>query len=132
MTDGTDSTVELRRPRPGTGLTVPVFLSLLAAVGVLLVVLDDRSPVRGIVVGVFVLVGPGLAVLDPCRLLRGWLAAAMVVAISLSTTTCLVLVQLYTGTWSPLLGLALLMMVILGVELIELARRLRRTSSGAR
>jgi hypothetical protein len=132
MTPPSAANAQLDRAARHSGIAVPVGLALLAAVGVLLVVADVQSPIRAVVVGLFVLVAPGWAVLDHWGLVRGWIGAALVVATSISLTTGLLLVQLYAGVWSPRIGLTLLILLILVVELVEVGQRLYRAVGGAR
>ena len=125
-------TAQRDRAARHSAIAVPVVLALLAAVSALLVIADVRSPIRTVVVGLFLLVAPGWAVLDHWGLARGWIGAALVLATSISLTICLSLVQLYAGAWSPRTGLTLLMLVILIVELVGFGKRLHRAAGGAR
>jgi hypothetical protein len=113
-------------PVPHRGeLAVPMLLVALAVLGLCLVLLDIRSPLRAALVALVVLVGPGFAVLDHWGLARGVVGACLVVATSASLTTVVLLVQLYAGVWSAQTSLVVLILFVIAVEVCELVRRFR-------
>lgn len=84
------------RPHP-----LPPVLAVAAGAAVALSVLDVASPVRALVVTTFLLLGPGLAILDVWDLVSGWFGIALAFALSIALATLVATAQLYTGTWSP-------------------------------
>ncbi|HVW19414.1 MAG TPA: hypothetical protein VHB30_14300 [Solirubrobacteraceae bacterium] len=87
---------------------VSLALILLAALAVALQGAEWSFPVRPIVVGAFVAIAPGCAVLRLGRLAGGWTGLGLVVALSLTLDMIVAGSMLYAGVWSPLWSLAVL------------------------
>jgi uncharacterized membrane protein len=109
---------------PGYSL-IPSLLSLFAVTAAVLVLLDVRSPARSVLVFLFVMVVPGWALLDWQSVARGWLKAALTVAISVSLATAIATVQVYSHAWSPTATVLVLVMMTLAACTLSLRRRRR-------
>jgi hypothetical protein len=77
----------------------------------------DRLPLREITVGLFLGLGPGLAVTWLVGMTDRAARLALVVPISLAVDLLVVSIVLYLGIWSP----ELVMVVIVGLTLVGLA-----------
>lgn len=113
-----DTTADIAAPQAAI---VP--LVLLSAVG--LAAAGVPEPVRAVCVATFVLVGPGWAVLAAWNLVAGPLGVALAVATSIALAVCLAVLQLYTGTWSPIATFLGLISITVGGVVTTLVRARR-------
>ena len=98
-------------------------MSLLAVTVAVLVLLDVQSPVRVVLVLLFVTTVPGWALLDWQGLARGWLGAGLAVATSVSLATVIATAQVYAGVWSPTATVLVLVLVTVTACALSLRRR---------
>lgn len=89
------------------------------------VVADWESFVRAILVGLFVLIVPGWAILDVWDLARGWTGAGLAISLSLALATIVPGALLYSHAWSPLAALLILFGVTLAASVASAIRRIR-------
>ncbi|HEY2223994.1 MAG TPA: hypothetical protein VGI02_18245 [Actinomycetospora sp.] len=124
------STVTASGPPRWIPAVAPFLLSVVALLAGALVVADVSSPVRGVLVFVFVMVVPGWALLDCWDLARGWLGVALVVATSTSLATATATAQLYLGLWSPTATVLVLVLITVCAQAARgtLRRRTREAS----
>jgi hypothetical protein len=112
-----------RRAVPWVAAWAPALLSLLAVTVAVLVLLDVQSPVRVVLVLLFVTTVPGWALLDWQGLARGWLGAGLAVATSVSLATVIATAQVYAGAWSPTATVLVLVLVTVTACALSLRRR---------
>jgi len=101
---------------------VPAALVLLACASLVLVVAGTEGLARALVVGVFVAVAPGWAILEALGLARGWAGVAIAIALSLSLATIIPGALLYAGAWSPVAALAILAGLTVAASTARVAR----------
>jgi hypothetical protein len=112
----------VKPPAPARPYVLPGVLALAAVAAVSLALLDVGSPVRALVVAGFVLLAPGLAILDVVDLASGWFGIALACALSIALGTLVATVQLFTGTWSPDLALVVLALVTVAANVASAVR----------
>lgn len=84
-----------------SGPHLPVAIVAVASLVVLFAVAQVHSPVRAVLVVVFLLVGPGLAYVPLLGLRDPVLELVLAVGLSIALETLLVTGQVYAGLWSP-------------------------------
>jgi hypothetical protein len=110
-------------------VVAPFLPSLVALLVGALVVADPSSPVRAVLVFLFVMVVPGWALLGGLGLAGGWLLVALAVATSTSLATAIATAQLYLGVWSPTGTLLVLVLVTVCAQVAR-GIRLRHGDGG--
>jgi hypothetical protein len=93
----------MTRPR-----LLPIVLIVISMVVITIEWIGILSPGLGVVVVGFLLIAPGLAVLDIWRLVRGWIGVSMVLALNVALITVVATALAYTHLWSPRIGAGLL------------------------
>jgi hypothetical protein len=104
-------TREWVRPAIATG-------SALAAVGA--VTSDVGNPLRGALVAWFLLVGPGLTVVNLLRIRGPLIELVATFAVSMALGVAVAETLLYLGWWSPRLGLVILSSLTVALAVISL------------
>jgi len=105
----------------------PVVLGCaLAVAGVAL--LGEPSPGRTLLVAVFLLLGPGLAIVGLLEIEDTWALLALAFAASAALDTAVALVLVYVTAWEPGAGLAVLIAVSVAGALLQAVRASERSA----
>jgi len=107
----------------------PVLLGVALAVAVT-ALLDEPSTGRTLLVSVFLLLGPGLAVVGLLELEDPWALLALAFGLSVALDTAVALVLVYITGWSPGAGLAVLVVGSAGGALAQTFRASRAGGAG--
>lgn len=99
----------------------PIIIATSAVVIGVLVFGDVVSPIRPIVALWFLVFCPGIALVRLLRLQEVWTEVALATAVSLSLDVGVASMLVYSGYWSPKLGLA----ILISVSLLGAALQLR-------
>jgi uncharacterized membrane protein len=111
------------------GWPAPVALGLAVAVAVAALI-GDASTGRTLVVAVFVLLGPGLALVALLEIEDPWTILALAFGASVALDTAVALLLFYVTGWSADAGLAILVAVSAGAALAHAARAGREKVGG--
>jgi hypothetical protein len=109
----------------------PVIITISALVIGVLVFGDVVSPIRPLVAIWFLVFCPGIALVRLLRLHEVWAEVALAAAVSLSLDVGVASLLLYSGYWSPKLGLAILISVSLLGAALQLRGPLMRSAKVA-
>jgi len=110
----------------------PALVALLGVLAAMLVVADAQTGLRAFVVGPFLLIAPGLAIVGLIGISDPLEHVVLAVAVSLAISIFISLAMLYGGFWSPdtaVVGLAVLVLVL---TLERYRRILRKPMPGGR
>jgi len=103
----------------------PITCTALAALSVVLVLVDAGPTLRAPVVLTFLLVCPGLAVVRFLRISDVAARASVAIALSISLVGIVSLVQAYAGVWDPTVGVLAVAAITTVVVMIEVLTRQR-------
>ena len=106
----------------------PAVLGFALAVGVS-ALLGEASTGRTLVVTVFMLLGPGLALVGLLEVEDPWALLALAFGASVAIDTALALLLLYVTGWNPGVGLAMLVAMSVAGALAQTARAARKASA---
>jgi hypothetical protein len=106
----------------------PTIITISAAAIGVLVFGDIDSPIRPLVALWFLIFCPGVALVRLLRLQEVWAEFTMAAAVSLSLDVGVASMLLYSGYWSPKLGLAILISVSLLGAVLQLRKPLVRSA----
>ena len=99
----------------------PAIIVLSAALIGVLVFLNVESPVRPVLAIWFLIVCPGMALVRLIGLQDRWTETTVAVALSMSLDIIVSLMLVYSGLWSPKLGLA----ILIGISVAGSALQMR-------
>jgi hypothetical protein len=102
-------------------------ITLIAVAVALLVLADPSSPVTPLVVLIFVLIGPGLAIVSLLRFEDPIVTSALVVPLSLGLAVLVAEVLVYTALWSG----SNTVLILVGLTIVMAFIPPRQTEPGA-
>lgn len=106
----------------------PTALALAVAVAVA-PLLGGQSPGRTLLVAVFLLLGPGLALVGLLEVEEPWTLLTLAFGASVALDTAVALVLIYITGWEPGAGLAVLVVVSIAGALAQIARASREVTA---
>lgn len=100
----------------------PYLISALAAISVVLVILDLSVPLRAPLVLAFATICPGMALVRLLRLDEPWPELLLAIVVSLAVAGVMATISVYLGAWNARLVLLAIVEVTLVAVLADLVR----------